>query len=497
MENQVYGVLSIIPPLIAIGMAIATRKIIISLLVGIWTGWVIHAGGNPLVGSAETIEAMIHVFTDAGETRIIIFTMLMGTLLLLMKRSGGIDGFIKWVSRWAWSNSRKGVQLLTTFIGLGIFFDGSITCLVSGTVSRPLYDRLKISREKLAYICDSMSAPVSLFIPFNSWGALILMLLAGQAAAGNLGDETPLSIFIATIPLNFYVLVTVPMVFIVVLTNWNFGPMKEAERRASEEGKVLADGAMPMVDDEIIKINMKEGVEPLLRNMMVPLVGMVMMLIIGLAITGISGAKAKGIVDPDIMDYFNNAVASTAVLWAVITAVLLNLILTLQQKIFSLKEIGDLSLKGSSGMLPIAILLVLSFAIGDVCDALGTGIWAAAQIQPLLTPVLVAPLVFVVTAAIAFSTGTSWGTFAIMISLAVPLVASFNADAAVVSLPLVVSAVLGGGVFGDHCSPISDTSVIASMAAASDHMDHVRTQLPYALVAGGITTILYFIAGIL
>ncbi|MDG1708476.1 MAG: Na+/H+ antiporter NhaC family protein [Emcibacteraceae bacterium] len=323
-----------------------------------------------------------------------------------------------------------------------------------------------------------MSAPVSLFIPFNSWGALILTFMAAQAANGHLGDETPLSVFIATIPLNFYVLITVPLVFIVAITNWNIGPIKEAERRATEEGKLIADGSKPLMDEEIIKIEAKEGIPPRLRNMIIPLIGMVMMLVIGLTITGATGANAKGIVNPNIMDYFNNAVASTAVLWSVITAIVLSIILTMQQKIFTLKEIGDLSLKGTSSMLPIAILLVLSFAIGEVCTELDTGNWAASQIQPFLTPAFVAPIIFVVTAAIAFSTGTSWGTYAIMISLAVPLVAAFNAEAAVVSLPLVVSAVLGGGVFGDHCSPISDTSVIASMAAASDHMDHVRTQLP-------------------
>jgi Na+/H+ antiporter NhaC len=184
-------------------------------------------------------------------------------------------------------------------------------------------------------------------------------------------------------------------------------------------------------------------------------------------------------------------------MWGVLLGLALMVLLSVLQKAFSMQEFVDLAFKGAGGILPLAVLMFLAFALGDVCQALGTGPWVAASVRPFLTPVLVAPLVFLVSAFIAFSTGTSWGTFAIMITLAVPLVSLFNSESVVVSLPLVVSAVLGGGVFGDHCSPISDTSVVSSMASASDHIDHVRTQLPYALVAGAGALMLYFIAGVL
>ena len=422
--------------------------------------------------------------------------MLMGSLLILMQRSGGIDGFLGWISRWTWSQSRRGAQLMASFIGLGVFIESTITCLVVGTVSRPLFDRLKISREKLAYICDSTSAPVCMLIPFNGWGATVLGLLGAQAALGNLGDSGPLGVFVAAVPLNFYSIVAIALVFIVSVSGWHIGPMKEAERRAAEEGKVLRDGARPVVDDEVIMTPRKPEAPPRLDNMLVPLVAMVLMVFAGIAMTGMAGVRAAGIENPGLMDYLNQASGSTSVLWAVLLALVLMAVMNLSQGIFSVQEYVDLSFKGAGGMLPLAVLLVLALALGATCSELGTGPFIAAQVQPFLTPALVAPLVFLVTGCIAFATGSSWGTFAIMMPLAVPLAATFNAQAAVISVPLVVSAVLGGGVFGDHCSPISDTSVVSSMAAASDHIDHVRTQLPYALVAGAAAFVLYLVVGI-
>ena len=497
MTENPYGWLSVVPPLLAIGLAIATRQVIISLTAGVWVGWVIHAGGHPLTGTASAIQTLVTVFGDAGNTRVIIFTMLMGSLLLLLQRGGGVDGFLAWVSRWKWSATRRGAQLMAAFIGLGVFIESTITVLVVGTVSRPLFDRLKISREKLAYICDSTSAPVCILIPFNGWGATVLGILTVQAAAGALGGLTPFGVFVAAIPLNFYAILAVAMVFVVAGTGWDFGPMARAERRAREEGKVLADGAHPVVDESAIFVARKEGLPPRLVNILAPLLGMIGMVAAGIAITGTIGVRSAGLENPGVMDYLNQASGSTAVLWGVLFGLVVAGGLLVAQRAVSPQEFIDLGFKGAGGMLPIATLLVLAFGIGMTCNALGTGPWVAEQVRPYLTPVLVAPLVFLVSSVIAFSTGTSWGTFAIMIPLAAPLVGQFNAEGAAVSLPLVVSAVLGGGVFGDHCSPISDTTVVSSMASASDHIDHVRTQLPYALVCGAGAVMLYFAAGML
>lgn len=495
MTDASYGWLSIVPPLLAIGLAIATRQVIVSLTAGIWVGWVIHAGGNPLSGTATAIQTLVAVFGEAGQTRVVVFTMLMGSLLLLLQRGGGIDGFLAWVGRWRWSASRRGAQLMASLIGLGVFIESTITCLVVGTVSRPLFDRLRISREKLAYICDSTSAPVCMLIPFNGWGATVLGLLTVQAAAGALGDATPFGVFVAAVPLNFYAVLAVLLVFVVAGTGWDIGPMKRAERRAREQGKVLADEAQPVVDEAVIFVPRKEGLPPRLVNLLAPLAGMVAMVFAGIAITGATGVRSAGLEQPGLMDYLDQASGSTAVLWGVLFGLAVAGGLLVAQRAMSVHELVDLAFKGAGGMLPIATILVLAFGIGMTCNALGTGPWVAEQVRPLLSPALVAPLVFLVSCLIAFSTGTSWGTFAIMIPLAAPLVERFNAEGAAVSLPLVVGAVLGGGVFGDHCSPISDTTVVSSMAAASDHIDHVRTQLPYALIAGAGALALYVAAG--
>lgn len=490
-----YGFWCLLPPLLAIGLAIATRQVVPSLLAGVWAGWVIVAGGNPITGTLQTIDALIAVFAEGWQTKVIIFTLLMGSLLVLTQRSGGVDGFVAWVSRWRWAQTRRGAQLMAWVLGMGVFIESTITCLVVGTVCRPLFDRLKISREKLAYICDSTSAPVCMMIPLNGWGAMVLGLLSAEAAAGHLGGRGPLSLFLAATVLNFYSIVTILLVLFVCLTGWDFGPMRRAERRAREEGKVLRDGAVPVVDEAVIMMPVKPGVPARMLNLLLPLGVMVGLVPLGIYFTGLVGVRAAGIADPGIMDYLDKASGSTAVLWAIIGAVAVAVVSLLAQKNFKFNELIDLTFKGAGGLLSLAAMMVLAFAIGAICTKLGTGPWVASVVKGYLTPAVIAPVLFAVSGFIAFATGTSWGTFAIMMPLAVPLAHQFNLEGAAVSLPLVVSAVLGGGVFGDHCSPISDTSVVSSMAACSDHVDHVRTQLPYALLAAGISLVLYGIAG--
>lgn len=497
MPDQTVGALSVLPPLLAIGLAILTRQVVVSLLAGVWVGWVIAAGWNPLAGTGDAIACIVNVFGDAGNTRVILFTMLMGSLLITMQRSGGVDGFVAWVSRWRWAHTRRGAQLMSWLVGLGVFIESTITCLVVGTVSRPLFDRLGISREKLAYICDSTSAPVCMLIPLNGWGATVLGLLGAEAAVGHLGGEGPLTVFVRAVPLNFYAIVSVLLVLIVALTGWDIGPMRRAERRAREEGKVLRDGATPIVDTEVLMTPVKPGVAPCLSHMLAPLLAMLLMVPVGIAITGVGGVRAEGIEAPGLMDYLNAASGTTSVLWGVLLGLAVAAALTLSRRVFSMREFTDLAFRGAGGLVPLATIMVLAFAIGATCAALGTGRWVAGATQPYLAPGVIAPVVFLIACGIAFSTGTSWGTFAIMMPIAVPLAAAFNAAGEAVSIPLVVSAVLGGGVFGDHCSPISDTTIVSSMAAASDHIDHVRTQMPYALLAAAAALGLYLLLGLL
>lgn len=490
--------LSIIPPLTAILMALLTRQVIISLLLGIILGWIIVNNGNPLTGLIDTMTVLISVFAVADQARVIVFTLLMGSLLFLMSRAGGVVGFVQWMQRKQWGQTRRSAQLLAWCIGLGVYIESTITCLVVGTVARPLFDRQRISREKLAYICDSTASPVCLLIPFNGWGATILGLLAVQASHQHLGDFSPLTLFIMSIPLNFYVFTSVLMVLWVCWRDWHIGPMKVAEQRAMEQGQCLCLDSDAQLEQTMIQQPMKAGLTPGARFMIVPLTTMMLMVIVGIVMTGVIGAAQAGVTTLTAIECLRYASGSTAVLWGVSSAIVMLTVMLLSTRRFSLAEIISNILQGASGMIAMATLMLLAFAIGATCDALNTGPWIAQSVAPYLTPALIAPLVFCVSCLIAFATGTSWGTFAIMIPLALPLAHAFQLEGeAFVSLPLVLSAVLGGGVFGDHCSPISDTTVLASMASCCDHIDHVRTQLPYALIAASLSLFGYFAVGLM
>ncbi|MGH2569254.1 MAG: Na+/H+ antiporter NhaC family protein [Bacteroidota bacterium] len=465
-----YGWLSILPPVLAIVLAIWTRQVFISLFLGIWSGWMILSGGDPVAGFGSAIQACIDVFKDAGNTRVIIFSSLIGALITLTQRNGGVHGFVEWIQRKNLVRSRRAAAVLAWVIGMSIFIESSITCLVTGAVSRPLFEKFRISREKLAYICDSTSAPVCVLIPLNAWGAYVLGLLDREGVQNSIG------VFFETIPLNFYALFAVALVGYIALTFRDLGPMKRAERRADETGKTIADGAMPLVSEETTSVQPKEGIPARAFNMLAPIATMIVMMPISLYITGDGDLTAGS--------------GSTSVLWSVLAAILVAGLFSVAQNILSVREVVDLTLKGMGGLIPLGVLMNFAFAIGDTTKALGTGSYVASIAQSALDPAAVAPIIFLAAGFIAFSTGTSWGTFAIMIPIAVPTAALTGT-----SLSLCVAAVLSGGVFGDHASPISDTTLVSSMAAASDHVDHVKTQLPYAFIAGLAALLLFGIFG--
>ena len=462
--------LSVLPPLLAIVTALVTKQVFLSLFAGIWLSWIIMDGGNIVLGLGDAIQALVDVYKSDGNTRTIMFSALMGSLIALTQRSGGVLGFIQWITEAGWVTSRRGAQLLASFLGLGIFLESNITCLVSGAISRPLFDKFKVSREKLAYICDSTSAPVCILIPMNGWGAFILAVFVAQ------GIDQPVKTLLTANLFNFYALFTVALVFYIVISGKDWGPMARAEKRAVETGKVLRDGARPLVSSEVLALPAKEGVEPRASNMIVPLVVMLVSMPLGLYITG----------DGDILA----GSGSTSVLWAVVAAVTVAFVMYVSQRIFNLAEFMELVLSGISGLMPVALLMMMAFAIGAASTELRTGAYLAGLTEGVLSPSLVPAILFVMTGFIAFSTGTSWGTFAIMLPIGIPMAETIGAD-----LHVTIGAVLAGGIFGDHCSPISDTTIISSMAASSDHIDHVNTQLPYALATGAAATAMFLLAG--
>ena len=461
---------SLLPPLIAILMALWTKQVYPSLFAGIWLGWTVLDAGNPITGLRDAIQACIDVFKDEGNTKVIAFSAAVGALIALTQRSGGVAGFIDWITQRGHVRSARGAQLLAAALGFGIFVESNITCLVTGAIARPLFDRFKLSREKLAYICDSTSAPICMLIPMNGWGAYVIALLASQSVAN------PVSVLVTAIPLNFYSLMAAGYVIYIAASGKDWGPMARAEKRAHETGQVIREGATPLVSTEVLNLSPKPGLAPRVRNMLIPLGAMVTMMPVGLWITGDGNLMAGS--------------GATAVLWAVLGAIVVAGSMYLWQGLFTFAELTELFFKGVGGLMPLALLMMFAFALGATCLELGTGLYAAGVAEGILSPVVVPTALFLLSGFIAFSTGTSWGTFAIMLPIAVPL-----ADVLGVHLPLSVAAVLSGGVFGDHCSPISDTTIISSMAAGSDHIDHVRTQLPYALTVAVPSSLMFLLLG--
>tara|TARA_R110001606_G_scaffold204201_1_gene352197 strand:+ start:334 stop:1815 length:1482 start_codon:yes stop_codon:yes gene_type:complete len=491
MDN--YGFLSILPPVIAIILALRTKQVYIALLFGIWFSWIIINDFNFLTGTLAAIEGLVDVFKSPGNTRTIMFSALVGALLLFIQYSKGVEGFINelnkviaYFEKKQSGYSRVVVQLMAMITGIVLFVETSISSLTVGTLYRPVFDKLKIPREKLAYIADSSSAPSSILIPFNAWGAFIMGLLLTQ------GIENPFSTMLSSIAYNFYPILAIVIVFVVIVTKKDIGSMAKAEKRTRETGKLLSDTAQPMLSSEVTSYGAKEGIKAKAYNMIVPLATMVFMMPINLAYTGWDAVEDSGSFTDHLFKAIGQGSGSSSVLYAVLTAILVAMVMYRSQKIMKTKEMIDLVLKGISELMPLALLMLLAFAIGDACNALGTGQFVANWSKDWLSPAFLPAVIFVISSFIAFSTGTSWGTFAIMMAIAIPMAEIHGAP-----LALVVAATLGGGVFGDHCSPISDTSIISSMASASDHIDHVNTQLPYALIGGLITVTLYVILGLI
>jgi len=486
-----YGLFSILPPVLAIFLALKTKQVYVSLILGTWSGWLIINGWNVISGTFATLEAFVNVFKNPGNTRVIMFSALVGALLLFIQYSGGVDGFMIGISKFIERvenkrniKSRKFVQLLAMATGVLLFVETSISSLTVGTLYRPLFDKLKIPREKLAYIADSTSAPSSILIPFNAWGAFIMGLLLTQ------GIKNPMVVLGHAMIYDFYPVLTILLVFVIIVTRKDFGSMAKAEKRTRETGKVLNDNAHPLISDTITSLKSKPGIKLRAYNMYIPILTMVMMMPVYLIYTGWNAVKETNGRFDHLAKAIGAGSGSSAVLYSVVTSILVAMILYRSQKIMKMKEMVELILKGISELMPLALLMLLAFSISDVSNKLGTGIYVATQTKAWLTPQLLPFILFVISSFIAFSTGTSWGTFAIMMAIAVPMA---NAQGA--NLYLVVAATIGGGVFGDHCSPISDTTIISSMASASDHIDHVRTQLPYALFVGGISAVLYLVLG--
>jgi len=492
--------LSLLPALVAIGFVLWKQEVTIALILAIFTSEVLLVlqGGetlawlSPFAGFIDSIERVASVFSDAGNARLLLFCMLIGAPLALMQASGGVNATVRLMINSGVATNARRTGVMTFLTGVVVFIESNLSVLTAGILSRGLFDRFNMSRERLAFIIDSTSAPVCILILLNGWGAFVLGILAPYDL-----PDTAVAILVATIPLNFYALSTLLVVFYTVWTGKVYGPLATLEHsrnassslrssllssrneRVASVEQQLEDSLNRHVEDSLdqqVEDSLNQHVEDSLgfhvedsaqqagraRYMLVPLS------ILVLAMLGFMAWTGKG-------DLFAGS-GSKSVLYATILSLLVLFIM----------------LKGISDILPLVAILLLSIALGASVKQLGTGVFISGLVADYLPLFLVPAMVFIAGAFAAFTTGTSWGTFALMVPIGIPI--ALNLD-----LPpsLLLAAVLGGGGFGDHCSPVSDTTAVSSMAAGCDILDHVRTQLPYAVFCGGLTIVGYVIAGLL
>jgi len=485
------GWFSILPPLLAIAMALIFREVVVSLFAGVWLGALFIAGLNPFSAVLRSIDTFIApALGDVDHAAIVIFSLLLGGMVGLMGRSGGTQGIVDAVAPLA-TNRRRG-QLATYLSGLLIFFDDYANTLIVGNTLRPITDRLQISREKLSYLVDSTAAPVAAIVFVSTWAGYEISLIsdglkaaAAQVAstdpalASQLGGASPFTVFLSSIPYLFYPILALAMVFLVAWTQRDFGPMLSAERRAARGDGLYRPGAMLMVDTSAELMAPKEGKPHRWYNAAVPVITVVVVVLLGLYIDGRSSLGRPG----TLTEILGEANSFNALLWGSLCGVLAAFLLATTQRILKMQEAIEAWAGGMRAMLLAIVILVLAWSLGAATEAIGTAQWVSHILETAGFPLRLLPVsVFVAAAVIAFATGTSWATMAILIPLVIPLAVTLGGGEHYGILLGTISSVLAGAIFGDHCSPISDTTVLSSMASASDHVDHVRTQLPYALV---------------
>ena len=410
----------------------------------------------PLNAVPAFFDLFIGLLSEAWIIKTLFFAVFVGSIMTLISASGGVAGFVNYVrEQRGLVTSARSALMLTYVIGLVIFIESSITSMIAGTVGRPLTDAYRVSRAKLAYVCDSTSAPVCSLIVLNGWGALLLGLIATQIEGGTMQGNS-VEWLLESLPYNFYALVALVVTFLTIWFGIDIGPMRrakvtfEAETEAAKRGRT--------------------------GYMVWPIVLLLVLVFAVLLITG-KGSLFEGS-------------GSTALFYATSLTVIFCLIYYRVSAKMPLKEGLVHAFNGAKSMVGIAAILLFAFAISDVTKSLGTGLYIASFAQGVIEPFWLGGIIFILAAVMAFATGTSWGTFSIMIPIAVPMGVALDADIA-----LCIGAVISGGVFGDHCSPISDTTIISSMAAKCDHIEHVRTQLPYALISGVIALLLFWGVG--
>lgn len=475
--------ISILPPLIAIGMALLIRSVLPALMLGLWLGaWALEglSAEGLFIGLFASFEVYVaNAVADADHATIMLFTFMIAGMVGIISRNGGMRGIVDWIITGA--DSAKRGQLAVWSLGLLIFFDDYSNTLVVGNTSRSITDRLRISREKLAYIVDSTAAPLATVALVTTWIGYQVSLIGDAIAALDGIEMSAYSIFLNSILYSFYPFMAIWLVFLVITTGREFGPMLVAERRARSTGVTAPPVKSTVGQDDEAAIAMKQGLPPRAMNALIPVATMIVGILVGLYLTG-EGETIGEIV--------GSANSYRALMWASLAAALTAIVMTAAQRLLTLDEIVDAWVSGARFTFIAMMILVLAWSMSEISRDLHTADFLIASLGDSLPAAALPTIVFVLAAFTAFSTGSSWGAMGILLPLVLPLCWAVMSSQGLATegeyfiLYASVSGVLAGAVWGDHCSPISDTTVLSSLSAGCDHIEHVRTQLPYAMLAG-------------
>ncbi|HNZ66147.1 MAG TPA: Na+/H+ antiporter NhaC family protein [Planctomycetota bacterium] len=460
--------LSLLPPLVTIILAIWTKHIIISLFFGIWLGSTILSGWNPILGFFGIFSKyLIPSVGTPWNATVLIYGAAFGGLLAILQKNGGANAFGRIFEKH--SSTRRKAELYTFFFGIFIFLDDYFNCLTLGTVMRPICDKVKVAREKLAFIVDSTAAPVCLLVPVSTWVVYVVGLIEKELQGSS---QNSLSIYLKTIPLNFYSIITLVGTFIIIMSRWSFGPMKKSEIESLEiKQKECED------KDCTEKSN--------LSSFLIPIVTLLTILPLMLLYTGGYWNSEKS-----LLDAIGSSQGAFSILISAITAGIVAIFLGIVQGHFNLIKGVDYYLQGMKNMYMTALILIFAWSIGQLIKELGTATYLSSFISENFNVNFIPSILFLIACGISFTTGTSYGTFAILIPFAIPMAIQFG-----IPVEYCVAAVLSGGIFGDHSSPISDTTILAASSSDCDLIEHFSTQLPYALLFAFATGIGFLILG--
>ena len=461
---------SLVPPLVAIVLALISKEVYSSLIVGIIFGGLLASGFN-FEGTMNTIFAngMVSVLSSSYNVGILIFLVILGMVVALMNKTGGSDAFGQWASKRI--KTRIGAQLMSVFLGCLIFIDDYFNCLTVGSVMRPVTDKHQVSRAKLAYLIDSTAAPICIISPISSWAA---------AVTGFVEGEDGFSLFVRAIPFNYYAILTIVMMLVITLWNFDYGPMKLHEKRALK-GDLFTTGEEKF--DELERGDHQNGK---LIDMIFPIVALIVCCVIGMLYTG---GIFNGV---GIVEAFSNCDASVGLSMGSFVALIITVAFYVGRRVLKFRECMDCLPAGFKAMVPAILILTFAWSLKAITDVLGAKEFVAEMMKNSATgmQLLLPGIIFIVSVCLAFSTGTSWGTFGILIPIVVNVFAGHDSQMMIIS----ISACMAGAVCGDHCSPISDTTIMASAGAQSNHINHVNTQLPYAITVAAVSFVCYIIA---